>query len=476
MKNKISPIGLIAIAFSPFIFASIINTFFKIDILTWATLLSTLIFCYFKLVKSIENYAKKIFIFFSISGFILTLFASYFALKLEGYETFKSIVEFTTTDKHNSDLIGMSGVIIKFNSIFNEEGLFNAITFPYPIMGFYNNILSPLKFGFAITSMPGIGYYALAIEAWWFNLIFYIICIYLYPTNFDNSKGNIFLANFLPFLILPFAVPYDREAIVVVAISIFVIMIIDKFKITFLNILALIICFFLIFFHRVGYAPLVPILILFVFITRFKFYNKYLERFSPAKAAILFFTFMLLASYFKQLFILFGSRFGFTEGTLDLLLSFDGASQDTWQQFNTGISLIDNLVKTFFLIITPFPFFQLFKNDVDGSFIIHSVYISINIIPIFMIGKAFISTMFIKRLTNTNSNDFFLFIFSLLFLIPILTSPRTGPAYLIPSLAFMTIFLIRNGLKLKLIKSSFNIYVISIFILHIAFLIVYRRF
>jgi hypothetical protein len=40
----------------------------------------------------------------------------------------------------------------------------------------------------------------------------------------------------------------------------------------------------------------------------------------------------------------------------------------------------------------------------------------------------------------------------------------------------MTIFLVRNGLKSKLIKSSFNIYMISIFILHIAFLIVYRRF
>ena len=73
--------------------------------------------------------------------------------------------------------------------------------------------------------MPGIGYYALAIEAWWFNLIFYIICIYLYPTNLENKKGNIFFANFLPFLILPFAVPYDREAIVIVAISVFVFLI-----------------------------------------------------------------------------------------------------------------------------------------------------------------------------------------------------------------------------------------------------------
>jgi hypothetical protein len=476
MKNKISPIGLLSIAFFPFIFGSIINDFFRIDILTWVALLSSLIFCYLKLVRSIENYAKKVFIFFSIFGFILTLFASYFALKLEGYETFKSIVEFTTTDKHNSDLIGISGVIIKFNTIFEEEGLFNAIIFPYPIMGFYNNLLSPLKFGFAITSLPGIGYYALAIEAWWFNLIFYIICIYLYPTNLDNDRGNIFFANFLPFLILPFAVPYDREAIVVVAISVFVIMIIDKFKITFLNILAIIICFFLIFFHRVGYTPLIPILFLFVFITRFKFHNKYLTKFSPLKATLVFFAFILSSSYFKQVFILFGSGFDIVEGASDLLSSFDGFSQDTWVQFTTGISPIDNLVKTFFLLITPFPYFQLFKSDSDGSFIIHSVYISVNIIPIFMIGKVFIACMFIKRILSAISIDFSLLILTLLFFIPILLSPRTGPAYLIPSLSIMTIFLVRNGLKSELIKSSLNIYIVSIYILHIAFLIVYRRF
>ena len=113
--------------------------------------------------------------------------------------------------------------------------------------------------------MPGIGYYALAIEAWWFNLIFYIICIYLYPTNLENKKGNIFFANFLPFLILPFAVPYDREAIVIVAISVFVFLIIEKSKMTFFNLLALIICLFFIFAHRVGYAPLIPILFIYFF-------------------------------------------------------------------------------------------------------------------------------------------------------------------------------------------------------------------
>jgi hypothetical protein len=171
MKNKLTPIGLLSVGFSPFILASIINSLFRNDILTWTSLLFSLSFCYYKLVKSIDNYGKKVFIFFTFVGFFLTLFASYFALKLEGYETFKSILEFTTTDKHNSDLIGMSGVINKFNSIFNEEGLINAITFPYALMGFYNNLLSPIKFGLAITSMPGIGYYALAIEAWWFNLI-----------------------------------------------------------------------------------------------------------------------------------------------------------------------------------------------------------------------------------------------------------------------------------------------------------------
>jgi len=476
MKNKLTPIGLLSVGFSPFILASIINSLFRNDILTWTSLLFSLSFCYYKLVKSIDNYGKKVFIFFTFVGFFLTLFASYFALKLEGYETFKSILEFTTTDKHNSDLIGMSGVINKFNSIFNEEGLINAITFPYALMGFYNNLLSPIKFGLAITSMPGIGYYALAIEAWWFNLIFYIICIYLYPTNLENKKGNIFFANFLPFLILPFAVPYDREAIVIVAISVFVFLIIEKSKMTFFNLLALIICLFFIFAHRVGYAPLIPILFIYFFITKSKYYKKYLDKLTPKKALIVFFTFMILTSYVKQLFILFGSVFGATEGALDLLLSFEGSSQDTWQQFTTGLSLLDNLVKTFFLLITPFPFFQLFKSDIDGSFIINSVYISVNIFPIFMIGKIFITTIFIKRISIANSDDFYLFIFSLLFLIPILTSPRTGPSYLIPSLSIITFYLVRNGLKLKLIKSSFNIYFISIFILHIAFLIVYRRF
>ena len=476
MKNKLTPIGILSVAFSPFLFASIINTLFNNDILTWISIILILSFCFNKLIKSIDYGSKKIFIFFSFTGLILTIIASFFALKLEGYQNFESIVEFTTTDKHNSDLIGMSGVINKFNSIFKEEGLFNAIIFPYSTMGFYNNFLSPIKFGFAITSMPGIGYYALAIEALWFNLIFYIICINLYSTNLENNKGNIFFANLLPFLILPFAVPYDREAIVIVPISIFVLMIIEKSKITFLNLTSLIICLFLISAHRVGYVPLVPILLILFFITRFNFYNIYLAKFTPLRATIAFFTFMLMASYFKQLFILFGSGFGVTESVVDLLLSFDGSSQDTWQQFTTGISLIDNLVKTFFLLITPFPFFQLFKSDNDGSFIIHSVYISINIIPIFMIGKIFVASMFIKRISSAKSSDFFLFIFSLLFLLPILTSPRTGPAYLIPSLSLMTIFLIRNGIKLKLIKSSFNIYIISIFILHIAFLIVYRRF
>ena len=476
MRNKITPIGLIAIAFSPFIFASIINAFFRNDILTWTSVLLSIVFCYTKLVKSIENYAKKVFIFFSFFGFLLTLFASYFALKLEGYETFKSIVDFTTTDKHNSDLIGISIVINKFNSLFKEEGLLSATTFPYALMAFYNNIISPLKFGYAITSMPGIGYYALAIEAWWFNLIFYIICIYLYPDNIENKKGNIFFANLLPFLILPFAVPYDRESIVVFPISIFVYMIIKKFKINLINLLTLLLCLFLIFAHRVGYAPLIPILFLFYFLLRLQYFNKYFNNFSAAKALLIFIFFIFTTSYFKQLFMLIGGSFGITATAFDLLLSFDGNTQDTWQQFTTGISVIDNLVKTFFLLITPFPFFQLFKSDNDGSFIIHSVYISISVIPIFMIGKAFIASMFIKRISIDNNINLFLFIFSLLFLLPILTTPRTGPAYLIPSLSLMVIFLVTNGIKLKLIKSSMNIYIISMFILHIAYLIVYRRF
>jgi|688.fasta_scaffold156513_2 hypothetical protein len=476
MKNKISPIGLLSIAFFPFILGSIINAFFRNDILTWISLLSSLIFCYFNLVKSIENYAKKVFIFFSFFGFILTLFASYFALKLEGYETFKSIVEFTTTDKHNSDLIGISIVINKFNSLFKEEGLLSATTFPYALMAFYNNIISPLKFGYAITSMPGIGYYALAIEAWWFNLIFYIICIYLYPININNKKANIFFAIFLPFLILPFAVPYDRESIVIFPISIFVFMIIEKSKINFSNLLAIFLCLFLIFAHRVGYAPLIPLLFMFFFLFRFEFFIKYFTNFSSSKALIIFIIFIFSTSYFKQLFLLIGGSLGITATAFDLLLSFDGSNQDTWQQFTTGISVIDNLVKTFFLLITPFPFFQLFKSDNDGTFIIRSVYISISIIPIFMIGKAFIASMFIKRISNGNNTNLFLFIFSLLFLLPILTTPRTGPAYLIPSLSLMVIFLITNGIKLKLFKNSMNIYLISMFILHIAYLIVYRRF
>ena len=42
-------------------------------------------------------------------------------------------------------------------------------------------------------------------------------------------------------------------------------MIIEKSKITFSNLTALIICLFLIFAHRVGYAPLIPILFIYFF-------------------------------------------------------------------------------------------------------------------------------------------------------------------------------------------------------------------
>jgi hypothetical protein len=253
-------------------------------------------------------------------------------------------------------------------------------------------------------------------------------------------------------------------------------MIIEKSKINFSNLLAIFLCLFLIFAHRVGYAPLIPLLFMFFFLFRFEFFIKYFTNFSSSKALIIFIIFIFSTSYFKQLFLLIGGSLGITATAFDLLLSFDGSNQDTWQQFTTGISVIDNLVKTFFLLITPFPFFQLFKSDNDGTFIIRSVYISISIIPIFMIGKAFIASMFIKRISNGNNTNLFLFIFSLLFLLPILTTPRTGPAYLIPSLSLMVIFLITNGIKLKLFKNSMNIYLISMFILHIAYLIVYRRF
>ena len=480
MRNNYNNLTLLFITFAPFIFASCINNFLNNDFFTWIVFIFIIIYSLKKLIFTFPNNVKSIFIFFALLSLLLTILASTVALKLEGYESFKSIQNFTKASHHNSDLEAMADAINKFIEIFKDDGLFSATIYPYALMAFYNNVLSPLKFGYAVTAMPNIGFYALSIQAWWFIIIFYTICIYASKTQLVNIK-NIPLTNsifilLLPFLILPFSVPYDRESIVVVPISILALFILNNDRFSFRNSISIFICLVLIAFHRTGYLPIIPLVLMLLIFNKFNKIQLIFDKFNAKLVLRTFIILILIISYSNSFFIKIGSFFPVFDTVTSLLSQFQDLSQDNWQQFNTGFIFFDNIIKTIFLILTPFPFFQLFKSGENGELIINSVYISINIFPIYMIGKLLIILIFIVRLITTKFSQISLFLLSLLFLFPVLITPRTGPAYLIPSLILIVIWLISNGTNRKTFVFSSKIYIFLIFFLHVIYLIVYRKF
>jgi hypothetical protein len=474
MNNNNNPIRLLFFAFSPFIISPIVNEIFRNDIYTWSTYLFSSFFVYKLLIKSFSQKLRLVFYRITLFSFILTIFASYFALLLEGYDSFLSIQDFSSTNFHNSDLAAVSVCVLKFISIFQEDGLLAAVSYPYSVMGYYNNILSPLKFGLASLSMPNIGYYAMSIQAWWFILTFYLVCLFTIPDN-TELKENSFYVILLPFLILPFAVPYDREAIVIIPISIISLFIVKSLSFNFYNIFSITLSLFLILLHRNAYAPIVPLIFLMILFSKNRFFLSVAKNYT-SKSVLFFFIFIVIvASNISNFTSMLDSSFSVAEDALKQFNTFEGASQDTWQQFQTGMPFFDNIVKTIFLLITPFPIFQLFKSGAGDELLIHSVYISVNIIPIFMLGKLFVTIIFINQLLFNNYKNILLIFFALLFLTPILASPRTAPAYLLPSLCLIVIWLIGNGVKIRLIKKSINTYFVTMFFLHFIYLIVYGR-
>ncbi|MFH0798569.1 MAG: hypothetical protein V2A66_00100 [Pseudomonadota bacterium] len=478
MKKFISPFQIFICAFAPFVAGAFIHDFSGSAGVTWIAVLVFLavgtVFLYRGL--AFHRQAQRTFLFFLVFSLILSLLGSYFALMLEGLDSFKAIQAFETTAYHKSDLISMGDAAARFQAMYEDSGLIEALQYPWVVSAHYNNLLSPYKFGFALVSMPGIGYYSFAILAWWFGVTFYAVALHIYNLSGDGQRKNFFLAGMIAWFILPFALPYDREAIAVVAMCLVALGIVSPYRLSLLDWLSIAMSMWLIAIHRPVYIPLVFALAV-IFIScklRIGFLLKRFQSMSK-RGALLWFLGMLFVSAFLVHISAFFSSFSTIAANNIEVFQLAASEQDLWQQFRVGIPVFDDLVKLFFLVLSPFPFYQMFKDGDEFALIVPAVLISLNVFPVFMIGKLFVVVSIVKKILSGATCCPVLFLISLMFILPALSGMRTGAYYLIPSLSILVLWLLRNGLDTQFVKRSFVTYISIVCIAHFLYILVYRK-
>lgn len=480
--NFIQPSQLFLIAFLPFFFGGILNIYYLSDSLSFFSTVIFIIIGYLYLYSHLESRGPKAyFLLFSFLSLFLSIILSSIFLSIEGFESFDEIQRFITTEKHSSDLLAMGPVVLKFFELIEGQGLSGAITFNW-MLGFYNSYLSVFKMSFSAIALPGIGYYSFSIISWWFSVLFLSASAIVFKSNLTSSNITLpkyFLCFFIPWLIAPFALPNDREMIGIVLLSIIGIGFLTKEKLSFLSVVTIILCTFMLVLQRYAYAAFVPI-ILFLFA-----YNILLIKNNKRLFPEIYFTNSLKVLFGLLTLIGMLSIVSLLLPAISFLAILDTnfldrvdaamtGSGDAFTTLTTGIPIIDLPLKIFFLILTPFPFYQMFRGEY-GWELTYIRLIPLNILPIYMFGKLYITIFFILELFRHNFTKLIFPIIGMLFLAAVLVSDRAGPAYLIPAYSCFILWLFSRGISQTNFQKTFPLYFLVLFGAHFLYWILYWK-
>lgn len=398
---------------------------------------------------------------------------------IEGYDTFGEIQSFETTDDHTSDLIAMGPVVLRFFDLL-DISFYDALSENW--LNYYNSYASVFKMNFSVIALPGIGYYSFSIISWWFSLIFLSICSIVYRSNLqglNQISPRYFLCFFIPWLITPFALPNDRETIGILFIGIIGMGFLCKEKLSFLSILTIISCCLALFTQRLAYAPFIPIILLLFA------YNSFFVKRNIRLLPKIHFTNRLKFSLALIVFIGLAASISFILPVIsflaildaDFINRFAGAATGntvTAATITTGIPLIDLPLKIFFLILTPFPFYQMYRGEF-GWELNYVRLIPLNILPIFMFGKLYVTIFFFLELIRTNFTRLVFPIIGMLFISAVLVTDRSGAAYLIPGFACFILWMLAQGLSQLNFKKTLPYYFLILIGSHLLYWLVYWK-
>jgi hypothetical protein len=425
-----------------------------------------LIFLYYRFIfESKDKKKNKLLIFYTFSGLVLTIVGSYFFFIFDGFENFYQIKNFEELGYY-SDISGMARLINSYKQMPFDMSEFEILANPY-FYDHYNNYLSPVKIILSIKSLPLFGFYSLAIYSYWYQLIFFSLLLTFFKNNYFNNRYNFILFLSLIFIVAPFALPNDRESLIFPIIIICSISILNISSNRFKELSKILICFIIFYLHRPAYL----FLLIFLFIIISFFINRNLRKKITNHYILINFIFILTLFIFL---IVFNKFIEFLPSNFNLIHYFSG-KQDNWNDFKISYPNIFYIIKFFFLILSPFPYFQIFKESLNGwSLIVPPRLISLNIFPIFMLGKLFIFILAFKIFLKFNFKCLIILIISVCFFLPTVISIRTGQYYLLPSYVFLVFWILINETSLNDAIKSLKYYIYVVLITHFFYIFFYN--
>lgn len=480
--NFIQPSKIFLIAFLPFIFGGLLNIYYLNDFFSFFCTSIFLFLGYLYLYSHLTTQESKLyFLIFSLISILLSITLSYVFLSIEGFRSFDEIQRFATTEEHTSDLRAMGLVAEVFLDLIEGEGLYSALTFNW-MGGYYNSYLSVFKMSVSSIALPGIGYYAFSIISWWFIVLFLSICAMIYKSNLNHlheSSPKYFLCFFIPWLIVPFALPNDREVIGIVLLGIIGMGFLSREKLSLISILTIVLCTILLVFQRYAYAAFVPIILLLLL------YHFFLVKKNKTLFPKIYFTNNLKILFSIVILICMLSVVSYILPAISLLAILDTnfndrveaamtGRADAWTMLSTGIPLIDLPLKIFFLILTPFPFYQMYRGEYGWELTAVRL-IPLNVLPIYMFGKLYITIFLILEAFRHNFTKLLFPIIGMLFVAAVVISDRAGPAYLIPAYACFILWMLSRGVSQINFQKTFPYYFMVLLGSHFLYWIVYWK-
>lgn len=480
--NFIQPSKIFIIAFLPFFLGGLFNIYLFDDTFTFIATLTLLLagFAYLYL-QITAKHSKIYFLFFSTLSLFLSITLSAIFLSIEGFQTFDEVQRFITPDEISSDLLAMGPVAIQFFDLLENQGLYGAVTFNW-MLGFYNSYLSVFKMSFSAIALPGIGYFSFSIISWWFSVLFFAICAIIYQSNqthTNQSSSGYFLCFFIPWLIAPFALPNDRELIGILLLGIIGIGFLAKEKLSLLSVATILTCTVLLVFQRYAYAAFVPVIFLF-FGWHYLLVRNNITIFpklyftNSLKISIGILVLLGLLSVITYLIPFISFLAILDTNFFDRVDAAMTGNADAWVSLSTGIPIIDMPLKILFLILTPFPFYQMFRGDYGWS-LNPTLLIPLNILPVYMFGKLYIIIFFAYEMLRLNFTKLFMPILGILFLATVVISDRAGPAYLMPAYACFILWIHSNNISISNFKKTLPIYLVTLLMAHLLYWLIYWK-
>lgn len=448
---------------------NILNVNFSlVEVLITFINLGILILIFFKFVFIFDrNIKRNLLIVYILINLTLTATCSYFFFSLDGFSNFSEIKNLAEKGLY-SDISGMVRLMNIASNLDYKFSTFEIFFNPDFFFG-YNNYLSPLKIYSSIKSLPAIGLYSLAIYASWFQIIFFSILLNLINLQYFQTKHNIFLFLILVFIIAPFGLPNDRESIIFPIIALCSICLINFNYSKLIELAKIIFCFLIFYLHRPAYLPLLFFLFAFVLIFNFKSFKLYILENKKLITILSIIILLIFLLSFNQIIKIISPIIP------DHYLYFLVGKQDLWNNIFNLLPNLFYLIKLLFLILTPFPYFQIFRDTTSGwSLVVPPRLISLNIIPIFMLGKLFIFVLGFKKILEFNQKNIILVLFSICFFMSVVISMRSGQYYLLPSYVFLVIWILFNKISLSDIVTSLKFYILVVLVSHFIYINAYK--